>query len=279
MRDETLCIRRMKPDEVGMAIQWAAREGWNPGLHDADCFYAADPNGFFIAEVNGDPAGCISAVAYDDHFGFLGFYIVRPDLRHHGVGFKLWDTALKYMGQRTAGGDAVVAMVAKYEQDGFKVSYNNARFEGVGVRSSVQLPPVTAVDFAELERFDHRFFLAPRREFLRHWISRPGTQTRAVIADGRLKGYGVIRPCHTGFKIAPLFADDAEAGGRIFESLASVAEGQPVFLDIPISNREALSLVERHGMKKVFETARIYNGPAPRLPLNAIYGITSFELG
>ncbi|HLA33082.1 MAG TPA: GNAT family N-acetyltransferase, partial [Pseudomonas sp.] len=27
--------------EVDLAIDWAAAEGWNPGLHDADCFYAA----------------------------------------------------------------------------------------------------------------------------------------------------------------------------------------------------------------------------------------------
>lgn len=58
----------MNRDDVRLAVTWASNEGWNPELHDADCFYAADPDGFFLVEVNGDPAGCISAVAYDDNF-------------------------------------------------------------------------------------------------------------------------------------------------------------------------------------------------------------------
>jgi hypothetical protein len=32
-------------------------------------------------------------------------------------------------------------------------------------------------------------------------------------------------------------------------------------------------------MSKVFETGRIYHGTPPELPLDNIYGITSFELG
>ena len=74
----------LRAPELLAAIDWAAAEGWNPGLYDADSFYAADPCGFFMAELNGEPAGCISAVAYDDSFGFMGFYIVRKDLRKQG---------------------------------------------------------------------------------------------------------------------------------------------------------------------------------------------------
>jgi hypothetical protein len=37
----------MSRREVDIAIEWAAKEGWNPGIHDADCYFSADPNGFF----------------------------------------------------------------------------------------------------------------------------------------------------------------------------------------------------------------------------------------
>lgn len=40
-------IKTMTREELDIAVEWAAREGWNPGVHDADAFYAADPNGFF----------------------------------------------------------------------------------------------------------------------------------------------------------------------------------------------------------------------------------------
>ncbi|MDD4242632.1 MAG: hypothetical protein PHG54_14480, partial [Smithellaceae bacterium] len=59
-------IHCMNREEVGLAVEWAAREGWNPGLHDAECFYAADPRGFFLARRDGEPVGALSAVAYDE---------------------------------------------------------------------------------------------------------------------------------------------------------------------------------------------------------------------
>jgi hypothetical protein len=70
-------IRRMEKDDVKLAVDWAAREGWNPGLNDGSCFYDADPQGFFMGELKGEPIGCISAVSYGDSFGFIGFYIIR----------------------------------------------------------------------------------------------------------------------------------------------------------------------------------------------------------
>ncbi len=279
MKQATITVRRMNRADVDLAIDWAALEGWNPGLNDAESFYCADPNGFFMAEVNGEPAGCISAVAYDDTFGFMGFYIVRPDLRHEGIGMALWHAAMKYMGERVIGGDGVVAMLDKYALCGFRIAHHNARYEGIGRASSSRLVDLADVPFAELVSYDRRFFPAPRTAFLKSWISQFGSHCQAVMAGGRLLGYGVIRPCRRGFKIAPLFADTPDIAEELFVSLASIARDEPVFFDIPVCNQAARQLVDRHAMTMVFETARIYRGTPPGLPLDQIYGITSFELG
>jgi hypothetical protein len=74
-------IRVMRRSELDVAIGWAAQEGWNPGLADAECFQATDPNGFLLGLVRGEPVASISVVRYEGGFGFLGFYIVRPDMR------------------------------------------------------------------------------------------------------------------------------------------------------------------------------------------------------
>ena len=37
-----LRIRPMRPDEISIAVNWAAAEGWNPGFADDACFAAAD---------------------------------------------------------------------------------------------------------------------------------------------------------------------------------------------------------------------------------------------
>jgi hypothetical protein len=38
-------------------------------------------------------------------------------------------------------------------------------------------------------------------------------------------------------------------------------------------------MAEKHGMKKVFETARMYTGPDPEIDLDRTFGVTTFELG
>src|SRR5262249_16566968 len=79
-----------------LAADWAAAEGWNPGLADAACFATVDPKGFLIGEVDGTPAATISCVNYDQRFAFLGFYIVRPELRGRGYGLRIWNTAIAH---------------------------------------------------------------------------------------------------------------------------------------------------------------------------------------
>lgn len=76
-RTQDLAVREMTREEVDLAVEWAAAESWNPRLPDADSFFAADPNGFWLGTLDGEPIGCVSTVAYDERFGFLGFYIAR----------------------------------------------------------------------------------------------------------------------------------------------------------------------------------------------------------
>ena len=90
-------IRAMQQHEISLAIDWAAAEGWNPGLRDAECFYVADPKGFLLGELDGKPVGCISAIRYEEEFGFLGLYIVQPEYRGKGYGLKLWNAAMEYL--------------------------------------------------------------------------------------------------------------------------------------------------------------------------------------
>jgi hypothetical protein len=94
-----------------------------------------------------------------------------------------------------------------------------------------------------------------------------------------LQALGVLRPCREGSKIGPLFAETPEAARKVFAALLAEAPPGPVFLDVPEPNAAANTLAREAGMSPAFETARMYAGTAPDLPLAQIYGITSFELG
>lgn len=41
-------IERMNRQQAELAIEWAVKEGWNPGLHDMACFFKRIPKAFLL---------------------------------------------------------------------------------------------------------------------------------------------------------------------------------------------------------------------------------------
>ena len=271
----------MRPDEIALAADWAAAEGWNPGDGDAACFATVDPAGFLIGELDGAPAATISCVNYDDRFSFLGFYIVRPELRGRGHGLRIWNAAVAHADGRTIGLDGVVAQQGNYKKSGFVLAYPNIRYGGTVASPAVPpgLVPLDDVAFATIAADDATVFPAPREAFLRAWIAARGHMGRALVRDGRLTALGVIRPGRPGHKVGPLVADDRPSAEAVFAALLSAAGGGEVFLDVPSVNRDAVALAQAHGLAPVFETARMYTGPIRPLRIERVFGVTTFELG
>lgn len=274
-------IQQMSRCDAKTVMGWAAAEGWNPGKYDADCFYYTDPHGFFIGEYERRPVGSISAVAYDDTFGFVGLFIVLPEHRGNPLfGVQLGREALDYLGDRNVGLDGVLAKVESYRRFGFELAYRNLRFQGIGGgRRSSKAIAAEDVPLEDLAAYDRLHFPAYREDFLERWITQPGACAFALKSRGQITGFGVIRPCVHGWKIGPLFADDPKLADTLLQTLMSCAPNQSVYLDIPEVNPAALELASRYQMRQVFETARMYSQEKPRLAEQEIFGITSFELG
>lgn len=275
-------IRTATRAELDQMVEWAAQEGWNPGLHDAEAFLAADPDGFLVAEDFGVMAGCISAIRYGARFGFIGFYIVRPERRGQGLGIALWRRAMARLEGRVVGLDGVVAQQANYGRSGFELAWRNVRYATPQPRpvggGAGQVVPAATVPFAALAELDASVFPAPRDAFLRTWLTLPGHRALAVMRDGVAEGFGVLRPCRDGAKIGPLTATDAAAARSLYDALVGGVQG-PVILDLPEPNEAAVALAEAAGMRPVFETARMYAGVPPPAMRDRIFGVASFELG
>lgn len=270
----------MSRAQLDRAVDWAAAEGWNPGLNDAGLFHAADPHGFLVGLQDGEPVACVAVVRYGDAYGFLGFYIAAPRWRGRGLGFAVWQAGLRHLGNRTVGLDGVIAQQDNYRKSGFRLVHRNIRYGG---RPKTATPAMDFVDpagigFGRLAAYDRRFFPAPRDAFLSGWLNAPGHRSLAVARDGVLQGLGVIRPCRDGHKIGPLYAETPAIAEALFNALAEDCTG-PVFLDVPETNTMAVKLAQSAGLAPAFETARMYKGPAPEIDMAGLYGITTFELG
>ena len=278
----TFTIRTMRPAEISLAVDWAAAEGWNPGTADAACFASVDAEGFLIGELDGTPAATVSCVNYDERFAFLGFYIVRADLRGKGYGLRIWDAAIAHAGTRVIGLDGVTAQQENYKKSGFQLAYANVRCGGTVAASAApraDIIELSDVPIAAVEAGDAMVFPAPRSAFLRTWIGSPGHIGCAVMGDGRLSSWGVIRPCRIGFKIGPLVADDRVGAEAVLSALIARVGGGEIFLDVPGINGEAAALARDFGLAPVFQTARMYTGAIPPLRLERVFGVTTFELG
>jgi hypothetical protein len=276
-------VRALSRQELDLVLDWAAAEGWNPGIEDADCFHAADPEGFFMAYVDGEPAACISAVNYGDRYCFIGCYICRPDRRGQRAGFMVARAGLAHAGTRPAALDGVVDRQDNYRALGFEFAHRNIRYGGTVACLRPDAPRLKDIDEAMLPAliaYDRPLNPAPRERFLRCWLRRTATRRGvAVVEGGRIRGYGVVRACREGFKIGPLFADTPAAAEALFLALAAGTAPAPLFLDPPLPNTAAVGLAERYGMARVFETGRMYRGAVPQIPMERIFGITTFELG
>lgn len=276
-----LSIRRMRRSDLDHAFAWSVQEGWNIGRFDHSTFYETDPNGFFLAEVDGEPVGSCSGVAYGATHGFVGIYIVRPEFRKRGCGLPLFQAAMSHLAGRTVGLDGVPEQQANYIRSGFQAVYRNARCAGIAPNdaTATDCVPLTSLPIDQVVEFDTRHFFTPRPRFIKRFIAQPGSCALGLLRDGRLAGMGAIRPAILGYSIAPLFAETEEIADTLFRALCAKRPGEYVYMDVPEPNAGASALVRRYNFAPVFETARMYAGAIPELPIQRIYGVTTLELG
>ncbi len=260
---------------------------WNLCVHDVDYFYNTDQRGFFIAELDGEPIGCISAVAYNDSFGFIGSLFVKPEFRRKGFGTQLWKKALMHLGERNIGLDSVITQQETYKKYGFQSAYRNVWYKGVGGYktpkniSSKSIVDLTEIPFADIIAYDTILFSVPRPRFLERWIHQPEGSALGYLSKGKLVGYGVIRACQKGFKIGPLFADEEQIAEELFNSLMEKVDGETIFLYVPEVNSAACAIAERHNLRRVSESFRMYTKKEQPycLQLHRVFGVTSIALG
>ncbi|MDC0769865.1 GNAT family N-acetyltransferase [Streptomyces sp. HD] len=277
---EDLVITQAGLDDWPVVRSWAVDEGWNPGVADSAAFFAQDPEGFFIGRIDGEPVSAISVVNHGSDYAFLGWYLVRPDVRGRGHGLTTWKTALAHAENRTVGLDGVVAQQDNYRRSGFEFAHRTFRFTGTAPAG--EAPYVRVVrpqDLDDITAYDATCTPADRPRFLAHWLTGAGHHAVVRRSGDRVTGYGVIRPGHDCPRIGPLFADTAEDARALFAALTAQAAGREVAIDVPETNAAAVALAEQAGFTPSFETARMYTGPVRPYAQERVFGVTSLELG
>lgn len=267
--------------EVTQILDWAAAEGWNPGTSDAPAFFAADPEGFFVATENDTPVAAISVVNHNDTFAFLGLYIVRPDWRGKGIGLRLWTHALAHAGPRVVGLDGVPDQQENYRASGFAPVSSTTRFSGaLTPQTHTAISAIAPDDIARLITLEAQASGSRKAPYLTEWFkNEPERTTIAEKNGGDLTGFCTLRQCRDGTKLGPFYAPDAGCATRLLGHAAAMATG-PVIIDVPETAGGLTRLCTARGMQAGFVTARMYRGTPPQPTADtSFFAVTSLELG
>ncbi|MCS5691202.1 GNAT family N-acetyltransferase [Cyanobium sp. FGCU-6] len=285
-------IRPLTAADISVVTAWARAEGFVPGSGDLAIYRHTDAQGLWVGCLDGEPIGCIAGVRYDPSYGFIGLFLVRPDRRGRGFGLQLWRHALEHLSDvRCIGIEAAPDRIEDYAGWGFHPAAPTRRWRQRGDgRTTIapspppwRLEPLEAVPEAVVQAYDARHEATPRPLFLGDWLHHPAGTVRVLLdGDSRCRGFGRIRPCLLpvgwGWRVGPLIADTPPLADALLAALLAAHPGE-VLIDAPAANPHAAAVLAERGFTAVGETLRMYRGPAPRLPLDEIYGLACLELG
>ena len=277
-----LSIRNLSLQEMVFPMEVAYKEGWNPGLYDGVSFYQVDPDGFFLAELDGGMTGCVSTVNYGDELAVIGNHFVLPPYRGQGIGRTLWEHALEQAGDKSLRVNGLTEGKRFYESYGFRSVCNVIHYQGSIFTESRKSEDVYAahdVDFRKLAAFDASVFGVPRERFLRAWLETPAMESLCLLEDGEIRGWGCMRRCRRGWRLGPVFALGYEYAEALVRRFAVKTIADDVYMDIPETNVLAIRLAFSLGMTPLSARLRLYRGVQSPEPMDAIYGLTTQDIG
>ena len=298
---EKFNIRPIKTKEEfqNVVINAMVKEGWRPGLKDAECFLACDPTSGFVGELDGQPIGCVTMTKYGDRFAFGGSYIVNKEHRGKEYSRMLFRAAITSVKPSCSIGLLGLMRLEKmYERSGFRSQFYGARydfhlptamtcFSEISEKTPVEITRIREVDLEALFLYDTTVFGFERHAFLSKWLRVTGSHALVAFnTEGSIVGYTVARPTFVkedGYKIGPVFADSEAIAEKLlkalFKELLRQDEPPPVVcFDAP--TKEAMELGEKlQGKNRGFEFAYMLKGDPPKACFDKWFGITTLELG
>ena len=280
-------LRLMSGQDVAFANRLRELAGWNQTVRDWRGYLSYDPEGCFVAEVEGKPAGTATTIHYGDRFGWIGMVLVHPDFRRLGIGTQLLNRAiarLKECGVRGIKLDATPMGRKVYVPIGFVDEYELSRYEGIA--PAVDPTAVTHVtafasaDFDDVVRLDAEGFGAERAAVLQSLAERNPELCFALSDSAGFAGFLIAREGASAVQIGPWIARNADVAEKLLRAFFARAKGRRVFVDVVAPNSSATVLIRSHGFTVQRTLTRMFLGENahPGVP-SLVFGISSPEKG
>lgn len=277
-------LRALLPADAGAAdVVLRAAYGGGSRRDRVEKYLALQPDGWLLAEVDGEAAGVAGTMHYGP-FAYIGLVGVSPAFRRRGIALALMQHLLGWLAER---GDPVVVLEASpagaplYEKLGFIDDGHTISFEFEGPprqyppASGVQ--PLTPADLPAITAFDAPIFGAARQPVF-ELLLREEPARAFVLRDeaGACAGFLFAQ----SDKLGPWAAATPAAAEALLTTALALRYTAGPYVLAPGNNPHITPLLARHGFVAVRALRHMYRGGdhSPGQPA-LLYGRASFAIG
>lgn len=275
-------IRPMTIDDLRLGLQLSRQAGWNQTESDWLRFMDMEPEGCFVAELNGCPAGTTTTCIFEN-VAWIAMVLVEKDVRGRGIGTELLQYSLDYLEElkvKTVRLDATHLGRPIYEKLGFVPEYELVRFEGIAqqVKTTQDVTEALPELFADMIEFDSLITGTNREKMLCRLFNEFPQNTRVLIHRDKIDGFVIMRPGANAIQVGPCTAT-INAGAALLSDGLNRCAGKAVFVDIPTGNVHAVKIAESNGLKIQRRFMRMCRGERIRDHIESIWASSGPEKG
>jgi GNAT superfamily N-acetyltransferase len=287
----------MTAADVLLGMRLKEQAGWNQTEADWRRFLDLAPDGCFVAELDGAPAGTVAVFVFGP-VAWVAMVLVEEVLRGRGVGAALMRHALDFLDQRavrTVRLDATPLGRPLYEKLGFVAEYTLLRYFGrapaaqdrgqraedrkpSGLSSGLRVVPAAPEHLDRLARLDRTVTGADREPLLRRLFAERPDLWRVAEEAGEVAGYLASRPGARAWQLGPCLGG-ASAGPALLADAWRLHAGQSVFVDVPAGHAAAVAAAEAQGLSVQRTLLRMGRGPAAGEDVGRLWASSGPEKG
>lgn len=279
-------IRTWKESDLQYISESVTRERWGHTLRDIARCWKLEPEGCFIAEIQGRSVGHVFSINYGK-MGWIGFLIVNPEERAKGLGAALMRKAIEYLqseGCATIRLDAAQEAVTLYKRLAFREEYDSLRFakplrNPVGTFSQEGVSQLVAEDIDKVAEFDSRYFGCDRRRVLLALLKDEPDQCFVSKGAGGTLGYIMCRRIRDAHWAGPWVCEDKNVAINLLQACLKANGETELRVGVPSPNKIATEIMRTLGFRVTGKSNHMVWGESKSQDVSRIYGIGGPEKG
>lgn len=273
-------LRQLTSNDLPFCNKLINQAGWNQTDKDWQRIMLLNPEGCFIARLNGTNVGTIAYTIFSQNpenmcspVAWISMVLVDKKFRGQGIGQVMFSMVMRKLSDMEVGTvrlDATPMGLKIYSKFGFEKEYELIRLirDAAYPERSVSSLPKTGCDPIQLAWLDGKYTGTYRYPLIQALADEllTGIMHQRGEKD-TVSGYVAWRPGRTAWQIGPCIAEDPEQGNQLLGKALEQLSGQRVIIDIPVvctsTIRWALDnhFVEQRRFVRMFFGRKIKDNP------------------